>query len=63
MVRPTLIDSFRASPRTFTMVRRLGKPATVVVNQAPTARDGVEPPLVKRALRGLGIHAGPGRPW
>jgi chromosome partitioning protein len=35
------------------IVRRLGKPSIVVVNQAPVAREGVEPPLVKRALRAL----------
>jgi len=34
-------------------VRRLGKPSSVVMNQAPFARESVEPPLVKRALRGL----------
>ena len=39
--------------RTLTMVRRLGKPNTVVVNQAPVPREGVEAPLVQRALRGL----------
>jgi chromosome partitioning protein len=27
----------------------------IVVNQAPTARDGVEPPSVKRALRALEV--------
>ena len=35
------------------IVKRLGKAATVIVNQAPVAREGIEPPMVKRALRGL----------
>jgi chromosome partitioning protein len=52
VVRPTLID-IAAAVRTVDIVRRLKKPAMVVVNQAPTARDGVEPPSVKRALRAL----------
>jgi chromosome partitioning protein len=61
VVRPTLID-LSGLARTFMMVRRLGKPATVVVNQAPTAREGVEPPLVKRALRGLEYMQAPVAP-
>jgi chromosome partitioning protein len=52
VVRPTLLD-LAGLARTLVIVRRLGKPFTVVVNQAPFAREGVEPPLVKRALRGL----------
>ncbi|MDP3175950.1 ParA family protein [Phenylobacterium sp.] len=52
VVRPTLLD-IAGLVRTFTMVRKLGKPAVVVVNQAPVAREAVEAPLVKRALRGL----------
>jgi chromosome partitioning protein len=52
VVRPTLID-LSGLARTLTLVRRLAKPAIVVMNQAPTAREGVEPPLVARALRGL----------
>jgi chromosome partitioning protein len=52
VVRPTLID-LSGLARTLTLVRQLGKPSSVVVNQAPFAREGVEPPLVKRALRGL----------
>jgi chromosome partitioning protein len=57
VVRPTLID-LSGLARTLSMVRRLRKPSTVVINQAPFAREGAEPPLVKRALRGLDfMHA------
>jgi chromosome partitioning protein len=52
VVRPTLLD-IAATVRTLDVVRRLKKWAVVVVNQAPVARDGVEPPVVKRALRAL----------
>ena len=52
VVRPTLLD-LAALVRTVDVIRRLKKPALVVVNQAPPARDGVEPPVVKRALRAL----------
>lgn len=52
VVRPTLLD-IAGLARTLSLVRRMGKPSTVVVNQAPVAREGVESPLVKRALRGL----------
>lgn len=52
VVRPTLMD-IAALARTWNVVRRLNKPALVVVNQAPTARGGIEAPVVKRALRAL----------
>jgi chromosome partitioning protein len=52
VVRPTLLD-LAALARTVGIVRRLGKPSVVVVNQAPVPRGGTEPPLVKRALRAL----------
>ncbi len=61
VVRPTLID-LSGLARTLMMVRRLGKPSAVVVNQAPAARDGVEAPLVKRALRGLDYMRAPTAP-
>ena len=61
VVRPTLLD-IAGLARTFTLVRRLGKPATVVVNQAPVARESVEPPLVKRALRALEYMKAPVAP-
>lgn len=52
IVRPTLID-LSGLARSLMLVRRLGKPSVVVVNQAPPARETVEAPLVKRALKGL----------
>ena len=52
VVRPTLLD-IAALARTLAIVRKLRKPSTVVVNQAPVAREGVEAPVVKRALRAL----------
>ncbi len=52
VARPTLLDLSGLAP-TLSIVRRLGKPSVVVVNQAPVAREGTEAPLVKRALRGL----------
>ncbi len=52
VVRPTLLD-IAAMVRTVEIIRRLKKPGLVVINQAPPARDGVEPPVVKRALRAL----------
>jgi chromosome partitioning protein len=52
VVRPTLLD-LSGLARTLLMVRKLGKPSIVVVNQAPSTRGAVEAPLVKRALRGL----------
>jgi chromosome partitioning protein len=52
VVRPTLLD-LAGLARTLAIVRRLGKPSTVVVNQAPAPRENVEAPLVKRALRAL----------
>ena len=61
VVRPTLID-IAGLARTFSIVRRLGKPATVVVNQAPVPRENVEAPLVKRALRALEYMQAPVAP-
>ena len=58
VVRPTLID-IAGLARTLMLVRKLGKPSTVVVNQAPFAREGIEPPLVKRALRALDYMQAP----
>ena len=52
VVRPTLLD-LAALTRTLSIVRQLRKPSTVVVNQAPVAREGVEAPVVQRALRAL----------
>jgi chromosome partitioning protein len=52
VVRPTLLD-LAATVRTVDIIRRLRKPALVVMNQAPPARDGVEAPTVKRAMKAL----------
>lgn len=61
VARPTLID-LSGLARTLAIVRRLGKPSAVVVNQAPVARECVETPLVKRALRGLEYMRAPVAP-
>lgn len=61
VVRPTLID-LSGLARTLAIVRRLGKPSTVVVNQAPPTRENVEAPLVKRALKGLDYMQAPVAP-
>jgi chromosome partitioning protein len=52
IVRPTFLD-LAASLQTAQILRRLRKPGLIVLNQAPTARGGVEPPAVKRALEAL----------
>jgi chromosome partitioning protein len=52
VIRPTFVD-LAAAIQTASIVRRLRKPALVVLNQAPPARSGVETPSVKRALEAL----------
>ncbi|WP_293381002.1 ParA family protein [Phenylobacterium sp.] len=52
VIRPTFVD-LAAAIQTASIVRRLRKPALVVLNQAPPARTGVETPSVKRALEAL----------
>lgn len=61
VVRPTLLD-IAGLARTFQVVRRLGKPALVVVNQAPVSRGGIEPPVLQRALRALEYMQAPVAP-
>lgn len=61
VVRPTLLD-ISALARTLTIVRRLGKLSTVVVNQAAASRGGVEAPVVQRALRALDYMRAPVAP-
>ncbi len=61
VVRPTLID-ISGLARSLMLVRKLGKPSTVVMNQAPVARENVEAPLVKRAMRGLDYMQAPVAP-
>jgi len=52
VLRPTFLD-LAAAVRTVDIVRRLRKPALILLNQAPAAREGVEPPSVVRALKAL----------
>jgi chromosome partitioning protein len=54
VIRPTFLD-FAAAIRTADVVRRLHKPAMIVLNQAPAAREGVEPPAMKKALEALRV--------
>jgi chromosome partitioning protein len=61
VVRPTLLD-LAGLARTLMVVRRLGKPSTVVMNQAPVARANSEAPVVKRVLRGLDYMQAPMAP-
>ena len=52
VIRPTFLD-IAAAVRTSDLVRRLRRPALIVLTQAPPARAGVEPPAVKQALEAL----------
>ncbi|HEY3796830.1 MAG TPA: ParA family protein [Caulobacteraceae bacterium] len=52
VLRPTFLD-FAAAVRTAEVMRRLHKPALIVLNQAPPARAGTEPPVVKKAQEAL----------
>ncbi|HWA61137.1 MAG TPA: AAA family ATPase [Caulobacteraceae bacterium] len=54
VLRPTFLD-LAAAVHTVDIIRRLRKPAMIVVNQAPPTREGVEIPSVKRALQALRI--------
>ena len=54
VLRPTFLD-MAAAVHTVDVIRRLRKPAMIVVNQAPPTREGVESPAVKRALQALRI--------
>lgn len=54
VVRPTFLD-LTAAVRTAEVLGWLQKPGLVVLNQAPSARDGVEPPAVRKALRALTV--------
>ena len=54
VVRPTFLD-LAAALQTAEVVRKLRKPHLVVLNQAPPARDGIEPPAVKKALEALQV--------
>ena len=52
ILRPTFLD-LAAAVRTVDVVRRLRKPAMIVLNQAPAPRGGQEPPSVRKALQAL----------
>ena len=52
VVRPTFLD-LTAVVRTSNIIRQLKKPGLVLLNQAPVAREAVEPPAVKRAIEAL----------
>jgi chromosome partitioning protein len=52
VVRPTFLD-LTAAVSTSSIIRQLKKPGLVILNQAPVARESVEPPLVKRAIEAL----------
>lgn len=54
VVRPTFLD-LAAALQSVDVVRKLRKPGLVVLNQAPPARDGIEPPAVKKALEALRV--------
>jgi len=54
VVRPTFLD-LAAAVRTSDIVRRLRRPGLVVLNQAPVARENVEPPVVKRSIQALNL--------
>jgi chromosome partitioning protein len=54
VVRPTFLD-LAAAVYTAEVLRKIRKPGIVVLNQAPVARDGVEPPQVKKALKALSV--------
>lgn len=52
VVRPTFLD-IAAALRTADIIRQLRKPGLIVLNQAPIARAGHEPPTVRKALEAL----------
>jgi chromosome partitioning protein len=52
VIRPTFLD-LAAAIQTAEIVRRLRKPALVILNQAPSPRAGIETPSVKRSLEAL----------
>jgi chromosome partitioning protein len=52
VLRPTFLD-IAASIQTAQILRSVRKPGLILLNQAPVARGGVEPPQVKRALEAL----------
>ena len=53
VVRPTFFD-LAAAVQTLQIVRPLRRPVMALLNQAPVARNGVEPAAVRKALQALG---------
>jgi len=49
IVRPTFLD-IAAAVQSLQVIGRLKRSARIVLSQAPVAREGVEPPAVKRTL-------------
>jgi chromosome partitioning protein len=61
VVRPTAVD-LRAIAKTVEALKPLGRPAAVVLNQAPSQRTGKEPVIVSEAidiLVGFGLPVAP----
>jgi len=52
VIRPTFLD-LAGSVATVNIVRQLRKPGLVALNQAPVARENIEPPMVKRSMEAL----------
>jgi chromosome partitioning protein len=48
VIRPTFLD-FAAALEMAQTLRLMRRPGIIVLNQAPVAREGVEPPLVRKA--------------
>jgi len=48
VIRPTFLD-FAAALESAEALRLMRRPGIIVLNQAPVAREGVEPPLVRKA--------------
>jgi len=54
IVRPTFLD-LTAAVQTAEVLKWLRKPGLLLLNQAPAARGGVEPPAVRKALQALAV--------
>jgi chromosome partitioning protein len=54
VVRPSFLD-LSAAVATGQVIRQLSRPGMVLINQAPAPRQGVEAPLVVRALRAASL--------
>lgn len=52
VARPTYLD-LAAAVRSASVIQRLAREGLIVLNQCPTARNGVEPPAVKKAIDAL----------